>query len=150
MSALPRIATAKATSARGHVCFTPESGHVQCTSPCLLWANSGHHCTVSAAYTAGVPGAGGTTLGAKSERGTFNLQTSPCEAKVTSAFPPNCSSADKISRVPKPRRFGTVTGGPPLSRHSRFSQGSELDQPTDTLPPGRDKAPYFAALVASS
>jgi hypothetical protein len=25
-----------------HVCFTPESGHVQCTSLCLLWANSGH------------------------------------------------------------------------------------------------------------
>jgi tungstate transport system substrate-binding protein len=25
----------------GHVCFTPESGHVQCTSLCLLWAKSG-------------------------------------------------------------------------------------------------------------
>jgi len=24
--------------------FTPESGHVQCTSGCLLWANSKHHC----------------------------------------------------------------------------------------------------------
>jgi len=24
-----------------HVRFTPESGHVQCTSACLLWANSG-------------------------------------------------------------------------------------------------------------
>jgi hypothetical protein len=22
--------------------FTPESGHVQCTGPCPLWANSGH------------------------------------------------------------------------------------------------------------
>ena len=29
-------------SATRHVCFTPESGHVRCTSPCLLWANSGH------------------------------------------------------------------------------------------------------------
>src|SRR5262249_29619887 len=29
-------------SAKGHVRFTPESGHVQCTSLCLLWANSGH------------------------------------------------------------------------------------------------------------
>jgi len=35
------IATAKADS-NGHVCFTPNSRHVQCTSPCLLWANSGH------------------------------------------------------------------------------------------------------------
>jgi hypothetical protein len=25
-----------------HVRFTPESGHVQRTSLCLLWANSGH------------------------------------------------------------------------------------------------------------
>src|SRR5215471_11203752 len=24
------------------VCFTPESGHVQCTSSCLLWAKSRH------------------------------------------------------------------------------------------------------------
>jgi hypothetical protein len=28
---------------KSHVRFTPESGHVQCTRPCLLWANSGHH-----------------------------------------------------------------------------------------------------------
>jgi hypothetical protein len=28
--------------ANGHVRFTPKSGHVQCTSSCLLWANSGH------------------------------------------------------------------------------------------------------------
>src|SRR5262245_5176044 len=28
----------------GNVCFTPESGHVQCTTSCLLWANSGHIC----------------------------------------------------------------------------------------------------------
>src|SRR5262249_22764059 len=32
-------------SAKGHVRFTPESGHVRCTSPCLLWANSGHLCS---------------------------------------------------------------------------------------------------------
>src|SRR5262245_18486782 len=29
-------------SAVGHVRFTPESGHVRCTSPCPLWAKSGH------------------------------------------------------------------------------------------------------------
>src|SRR5262245_55519676 len=37
MSALPPIATAKADSR-----FTAESGHVQRTSSCLLWAKSGH------------------------------------------------------------------------------------------------------------
>src|SRR5262249_60047687 len=25
-----------------NVRFTPNSGHMQCTTPCLLWANSGH------------------------------------------------------------------------------------------------------------
>jgi len=29
-------------SAQRLVRFTPESGHVQCTSVCPLWANSGH------------------------------------------------------------------------------------------------------------
>ena len=29
-------------TAKRHVRSTPESGHVQCTSSCLLWANSGH------------------------------------------------------------------------------------------------------------
>jgi hypothetical protein len=42
MSALAPIATAKADSRKSHVCFTPESGHVQRNEQCLLWANSGH------------------------------------------------------------------------------------------------------------
>src|SRR6516225_4296364 len=29
-------------SAKRHVCFTPESGHVRCNEGCPLWANSGH------------------------------------------------------------------------------------------------------------
>src|SRR5262249_12445430 len=29
-------------SANRHVCFTPESRHLQCTRLCPLWANSGH------------------------------------------------------------------------------------------------------------
>jgi len=40
MSALPPEATAKADLR--HVCFTPESGHVQRDSVCRLWARSGH------------------------------------------------------------------------------------------------------------
>jgi hypothetical protein len=28
-------------AANGHVCFTPNSGHVRCSSACLLWAKSG-------------------------------------------------------------------------------------------------------------
>jgi len=30
------------SSAQAHVRFTPESGHVQCKRPCLLWAKSGY------------------------------------------------------------------------------------------------------------
>ena len=36
----------------GHVCFSPESGHVQCISKCPLSANSGHsaiHSIISSA-----------------------------------------------------------------------------------------------------
>src|SRR5262249_209104 len=40
MSALPRIATAKANSRKSHVRFTPESGHVRCKGECPLWAKS--------------------------------------------------------------------------------------------------------------
>jgi hypothetical protein len=29
-------------AAKRHVCFTPESRHVQCDRPCRLWAKSGH------------------------------------------------------------------------------------------------------------
>jgi hypothetical protein len=47
--------------------------------------------------------AGGTILGVSSKSGTLNSQISPVEAKVASAFPPNCSSARNNSRVPKPR-----------------------------------------------
>jgi hypothetical protein len=38
--------------AKTHVCFTPESGHSQCTNPCPLWANSGHrpHSITSSAH----------------------------------------------------------------------------------------------------
>src|SRR5215475_9662924 len=54
----PQKRPRKQTSANGHVCFTPESGHVQCTSSCLLWAKSGH-CLLSIANPI-APQPGGT------------------------------------------------------------------------------------------
>jgi hypothetical protein len=54
MSASPPIATAKADLANGHVCFTPESGHVQRTSSCLFRAISGHE-PLSLDYLVGAP-----------------------------------------------------------------------------------------------
>jgi hypothetical protein len=39
-------------AAKGHVRITPESGHVRCTSPCLLWAKSGHSAIYSTTSSA--------------------------------------------------------------------------------------------------
>src|SRR5215471_7198338 len=39
----------RTAGAPAYVCFTPESGHVRCTSPCPLWANSGHRRTTRCA-----------------------------------------------------------------------------------------------------
>ena len=54
-----------------------------------------------------------------------------------------------MTRVPKPARFGSVTGGPPASRHS-IEKASSIDQWTATVPSDTDSEPYFAAFVASS
>ena len=47
-------------NANRHVRFTPNSGHVQCTSPCLLCANSGHSAIHSITSSALVSSDGGT------------------------------------------------------------------------------------------
>src|SRR5215475_10182141 len=58
MSALPQIATAKADYPKNHFRFTPESGHVQCSSQCPLWAKSGHsHLLVETACGSDLRGA---------------------------------------------------------------------------------------------
>src|SRR5262249_22028202 len=44
----------------GHVRFTPESGHVQRTRRCLLWAKSGHRDDYSIASSATDSSDGGT------------------------------------------------------------------------------------------
>src|SRR5215467_13994263 len=44
MSALGQTQT---IAAQRHVRFTPESGHVRCTTSCLPWAKSGHGTTVN-------------------------------------------------------------------------------------------------------
>ncbi len=60
------------------------------------------------------------------------------------------SRAFSIRRLPNPRRVGGTTGGPPLSRQLRWSRSSFAVQRSSTRPSGRESAPYFAALVASS
>src|SRR6186997_345700 len=47
-------------AANGHVCFPPESGHVQCRSSCRLRANSGHSAIHSITSSAATSRFGGT------------------------------------------------------------------------------------------
>ena len=55
-----------------HVRFTPESGHVRCTSLCLLWANSGH-CIYSITSSARATGVG--RIVTPNALAVFNLTT---------------------------------------------------------------------------
>ena len=52
--------------------------------------------------------------------------------------------------LPKPRREGGTTGGPPLSRHEIAKRPGGHAQSIATLPWGTESAPYFSELVASS
>ena len=49
-------------SAKQHVRFTPESGHVQCNSVCPLCANSGHRGPYSITSSARARSVGGTAM----------------------------------------------------------------------------------------
>jgi hypothetical protein len=72
----PPIATAKADLRNGDVCFTPESGHVQCTGSCLLRANSGHFAA---------PGKGREAGCASRDRCGENAQQSLCSSGTLAA-----------------------------------------------------------------
>src|SRR5262249_40499607 len=61
----------------------------------------------------------------------------------------------RITDVPYPEALGLVAGGPPVSLHSSTSLRLKLPlrclrHRTDTWPLLLDRAPYLAALVASS
>lgn len=56
-----------------------------------------------------------------------------------------------IILVPKPRRVGGLTAGPPCSIQRRWIKLEGLDvHSTTSLPEGTEKAPYLAALVLNS
>src|SRR6516164_1342026 len=77
-------------------------------------------------------------------------QRKPPAAKSKQAF----LNVALTSEVPKPRRVGAATGGPPLSCHLNFSSlplpSMWIVHDAPTFPPALDNAPYLAALVASS
>ena len=78
------------------------------------------------------------------------VQTTPSgfqSALTAAASPP---PAAPISVMPKPMRDGAVTVGPPVSRQVRTRRCPSSRQAICTMPPGTDRAPYFAAFVPSS
>lgn len=86
--------------------------------------------------------------------GKLMRQDRPCGSKTRSISPARSRSMQRsMSRVPKPRRVGASTAGPPRSRHSRSSvrpAPSRSRQTSESLPSSEESAPYLAALVASS
>src|SRR5262249_19592517 len=85
---LPEIIVEAAV--KSHVRFTPESGHVQCTRRCLLWANSGHARFYSISWSARPTSVFGTVR--PSALAVLRLMTSSnlvaCTTGNSAGFPP--------------------------------------------------------------
>ena len=86
--------------------------------------------------------------------GVLIVQTSPVGTNsIRAPKPRSCAKLRSISRVPKPRRVGGATGGPPLPvQHSfRFSVDCRSTlQVSATVPEAFDRALCLTALVANS
>ena len=84
--------------------------------------------------------------------GRSAVTTNPSGRQSWVRRPPSCPSTDSIANEdPKPVRTGTWRMlGPPVSCHVRTKRSPALRVSTDTRPSGSLRAPYFAALVASS
>src|SRR3546814_16606120 len=82
----------------------------------------------------------------------FIRQANPSGSQWSSTAPSSCPlTAPSIMLLPKPRRVGMRIGGPPVSVQCRTRYPSvSQDHSTATRPLGVDRAPYFAAFVASS
>src|SRR5438128_1737950 len=83
--------------------------------------------------------------------GTQSWQHRPSGRQSNSARPPSWVSMLAITLlVPKPLVDGVSTGGPNSSFHSSSRQSGLSFQFTAMQPDNDDRAPYLAALVASS
>jgi hypothetical protein len=89
-------------TAIGNVCFAPESGHVQCTSSCLLWANSGH------------PGHGQTIPHIKLQRTPRVGRYRTCERRLLPAWARSEVTADAQPPVQLVDVLRVLSGLPPV------------------------------------
>jgi hypothetical protein len=85
-----------------HVRFTPESGHVQCTSLCLLWAKSAH------------PGRGQTIQHIKLQRTPRLGRYRTCERRLLPAWARSEVTADARPPVQWVDVLRVLSGLPPV------------------------------------
>ena len=80
------------------------------------------------------------------------LQRTPCAANARSTWAPSeRARLPSMTKVPKPRRAGGPTPGPPLSAHSSSTPSPSLRRHAiQSRPSGTESAPNFSALLASS
>jgi hypothetical protein len=85
-------------------------------------------------------------------RGMTIPHASPSGRQSKVSEPASCPRTMRsITLVPKPRRDGARTVGPPVSVHaSRRCPSARRDHSSETRPPRTERAPYLTALVASS
>jgi hypothetical protein len=81
--------------------FTPESGHLQCTSPCPLSARSGHSRTHSIISSARAMRVGGTTP----IKGELILV---CRNRLSAIFTPNIFSEYFLAKIERIERITLV------------------------------------------
>ena len=83
--------------------------------------------------------------------GRLTSQTSPSLRQLKLTCPFCWTIICSMIRLPSPVRVGSCATGPPFSiQRSRNRPSTACDHSKWTWPFGEDKAPYFAALVASS
>jgi len=88
------------------------------------------------------------------ESGSSTHQTTPPGSNSHREVPSSLEIARSIITEPNPLRVGGITGGPPLSCHSKLSRVSSVSPSTlqfnRTQPSLFESAPYLIAFVASS
>jgi hypothetical protein len=103
--------------------FTPESGHVQCTSSCLLWANSGH-CLSSIAMSACPPG---WVNSIRQPRALAVVQSRPHIASMATTFPPAYELTTRPCTIHAGRyRWVITANGKPVSTSGDSFETPEL------------------------
>lgn len=86
----------------------------------------------------------------KRSRVTLSSTRKPSGRHSRSILPPSCLLATRSSWLPNPSSFGPSPSGSQRSSQTSVTISSSTTDLIVTVPEGDAKAPYLAALVASS